>query len=223
MPKPVVAAVNGVAAGAGAGFAFAADVRILAESAGFNTAFIGIALSADSGSTWWLPRLVGAAKAKELLLMPRTVGAQEALDLGLATEVRAGRRPRGPHARGGGAAGRGSDGRPAARPARRSRNSLAHPLEESLAHEGQLYGADRRDGRPPGSGDGIPGEGEADLRGPLTPSSPLIKEFPLIKESVTIISSLIVTDSLINGEGRFAGVEAAVEVVVDEAEACIVA
>ncbi len=87
MPKPVVAAVNGIAAGAGAAFAFAADVRLLAASAGFNLAFTGIALSADSGSSWWLPRLVGAAKAKELLLMPRTVGAQEALDLGLATEV----------------------------------------------------------------------------------------------------------------------------------------
>src|ERR671932_2814072 len=87
MPKPVVAAVNGVAAGAGAAFAFAADLRIVAESAGFNLAFTGIALSADSGSSWWLPRLVGAAKAKELLLLPRTVGAREALDLGLATEV----------------------------------------------------------------------------------------------------------------------------------------
>src|SRR4051794_7766550 len=69
MPKPVVAAVNGVAAGAGAAFAFAADLRILAASAGFNLAFTGIALSADSGSSWWLPRLVGAAKAKELLLL----------------------------------------------------------------------------------------------------------------------------------------------------------
>jgi len=87
MPKPVVAAVNGVAAGAGAAFAFAADLRVVAASAGFNLAFTGIALSADSGASWWLPRLVGVAKAKELLLVPRTVGAQEALDLGLATEV----------------------------------------------------------------------------------------------------------------------------------------
>lgn len=87
MPKPVVAAVNGVAAGAGAAFTFAADLRIVAESAGFNLAFTAIALSADSGASWWLPRLVGVAKAKELLLMPRTVGAAEALELGLATEV----------------------------------------------------------------------------------------------------------------------------------------
>ena len=87
MPKPVVAAVNGVAAGAGAAFSFAADLRVVAASGGFNLAFTGIALSADSGASWWLPRLVGVAKAKELLLVPRTVGAAEALELGLATEV----------------------------------------------------------------------------------------------------------------------------------------
>lgn len=87
MPKPVVAAVNGVAAGAGASFAFAADVRLVAESGGFNLAFSAIALSCDSGSSWWLPRLVGVAKAKDLLLFPRTVRAQEALELGLASRV----------------------------------------------------------------------------------------------------------------------------------------
>lgn len=87
MPKPVVAAVNGVAAGAGAAFAMAADLRIVAASAGFNLAFAGVGLSADSGSSWWLPRLVGVTRAKELLLLPRTVPAQEALEIGLATEV----------------------------------------------------------------------------------------------------------------------------------------
>lgn len=87
MDKPVVAAVNGVAAGAGAAFAFAADLRIVADTAGFNLAFTGIALSSDSGSSFWLPRLVGVAKAKELLLMPRTVRADEALELGIASQV----------------------------------------------------------------------------------------------------------------------------------------
>ena len=87
MDKPVVAAVNGVAAGAGAAFAFAADLRYVAESAGFNLAFTGIALSCDSGTSWALPRLVGPGRAKELLYFPRTVPAQEALELGLATEV----------------------------------------------------------------------------------------------------------------------------------------
>ncbi len=87
MPKPVVAAVNGVAAGAGASLAFACDLRIVAESAGFNLAFAGIALSCDTGSSWTLPRLVGHAKAVELLYLPRTVSSQEALELGLATRV----------------------------------------------------------------------------------------------------------------------------------------
>lgn len=87
MDKPVVAGVNGVAAGAGAAFAFAADLRYVADTAGFNLAFAGVALSCDSGSSWSLPRLVGTAKAKELLLLPRTIPAAEAAQLGLATEV----------------------------------------------------------------------------------------------------------------------------------------
>jgi 2-(1,2-epoxy-1,2-dihydrophenyl)acetyl-CoA isomerase len=87
MEKPVVAAVNGVAAGAGASFAFACDFRIVGQSAGFNLAFTAIGLSCDSGSSWTLPRLVGWAKARELLMLPRTVRADEALALGLATEV----------------------------------------------------------------------------------------------------------------------------------------
>jgi 2-(1,2-epoxy-1,2-dihydrophenyl)acetyl-CoA isomerase len=87
MPKPVVAGVNGVAAGAGAAFALACDFRIVADTAGFNMAFSAVGLSADSGSSWTLPRLVGLAKAKELLLLPSTVPADQALALGLATEV----------------------------------------------------------------------------------------------------------------------------------------
>jgi 2-(1,2-epoxy-1,2-dihydrophenyl)acetyl-CoA isomerase len=87
MPKPVVAAVNGIAAGAGASLTMACDIRLVARSAGFNLAFAGVALSCDTGSSWWLPRLVGVAKAKELLLLPRTVRAEEALELGLATRL----------------------------------------------------------------------------------------------------------------------------------------
>ena len=87
MPKPVVAAVNGVAAGAGASMALAADFRILVDSAGFNTSFAGVALSCDTGASWTLPRIVGRAKAMELLYFPRTIDAQESLDLGLATQV----------------------------------------------------------------------------------------------------------------------------------------
>ncbi|MFG2697019.1 enoyl-CoA hydratase/isomerase family protein [Kitasatospora sp. NPDC048407] len=87
MRKPTVAAVNGIAAGAGASLAFACDFRIVADTAGFNTSFAGVALTTDSGASWTLPRLVGHARATELLMLPRTVRADEALTLGLATRV----------------------------------------------------------------------------------------------------------------------------------------
>lgn len=87
MAKPVVAAVNGVAAGAGAGFAFAADYRVVAENASFTTAFSGVGLSCDSGVSWTLPRLVGRGRAADLLFFPRTVSAAEALEWGIAQRV----------------------------------------------------------------------------------------------------------------------------------------
>ena len=87
MNKPVIAAINGVAAGAGASFAFAADLRIIVDTGGFNLAFAGIALSCDSGASWTLPRLIGTARAKELLMFPRTVPATEALELGMVNRV----------------------------------------------------------------------------------------------------------------------------------------
>ena len=87
MAKPVIAAVNGVAAGAGASLAFACDLRIVADTAGFNLAFANVALSCDTGASYTLQRLVGRAKAIELLYFPRTVSAADALELGLATKV----------------------------------------------------------------------------------------------------------------------------------------
>ena len=87
MPKPVIAAVNGIAAGAGASIALACDLRLVADTAGFNLAFTAIGLSCDTGASWTLPRLVGSAKALELLLLASTVDAQEALSIGLATRV----------------------------------------------------------------------------------------------------------------------------------------
>jgi 2-(1,2-epoxy-1,2-dihydrophenyl)acetyl-CoA isomerase len=87
MPKPVIASLNGVAAGAGASMAFACDFRVVADTAGFNLAFTGIALSCDTGISWTLPRLIGRAKATELLYFPRTIPADEAQTLGLATSV----------------------------------------------------------------------------------------------------------------------------------------
>lgn len=87
MDKPVLAAVNGVAAGAGASLAFLADVRLVATSASFTLAFAGVGLSCDTGCSWTLPRLIGTTRAMELLLSGRSVSAAEALALGIATEV----------------------------------------------------------------------------------------------------------------------------------------
>lgn len=87
MAKPVIAAVNGVAAGAGASLAFACDLRIMADTAGFNLAFANVALSCDTGASYHLPLLVGRAKALELLYFPRTIKADEAVSLGLANKM----------------------------------------------------------------------------------------------------------------------------------------
>ena len=137
MPKPVVAAVNGVAAGAGASMAFACDLRILADTAGFNLAFSAIGLSCDTGASWTLPRLVGRAKATELLLLPRTVPADEALGLGLATSVTSPERLGEQAAE---LAGRLAAGPTAAYAAIRAALafSAANSLEDSLALEAQL-------------------------------------------------------------------------------------
>ncbi|MEV1051839.1 enoyl-CoA hydratase-related protein [Streptomyces sp. NPDC049887] len=87
MPKPVVAGVNGVAAGAGMGFALAADYRVVADTAKFTTSFAGVALTADSGVSWTLPRLIGPSRAADLLLFPRSISAQEAFDLGIVNRL----------------------------------------------------------------------------------------------------------------------------------------
>ncbi len=87
MPKPVVAAVNGMAAGAGAGFSFACDFRIAAKNAGFLIAFANVGLSLDSGVSWTLPRLIGAARATALCLLAEPVTAEAALEMGMVNAV----------------------------------------------------------------------------------------------------------------------------------------
>ena len=87
-PLPVVAAVNGVAAGAGAVIALAADLRLLARSARFAFLFTSVGLAgADMGSAYLLPRLVGLGRATELLLLGEDVPAERALEIGLASQV----------------------------------------------------------------------------------------------------------------------------------------
>ena len=85
--KPVITAVNGVAAGAGASIALAGDIRVFAESAVFVEAFVGIALIPDAGSTWFLPRLVGYNRAFDLMINAEKVSAKAAFQMGLCERV----------------------------------------------------------------------------------------------------------------------------------------
>ncbi|HEX4564055.1 MAG TPA: enoyl-CoA hydratase-related protein [Solirubrobacteraceae bacterium] len=88
LPQPVIAAVNGPAAGFGLALALGSDIRYAAASAVFRAAFINIGVSnCDMGTSWLLPRLIGASRSHELMLTGRRVGAQEALTIGLVAEV----------------------------------------------------------------------------------------------------------------------------------------
>jgi 2-(1,2-epoxy-1,2-dihydrophenyl)acetyl-CoA isomerase len=83
MPKPVIAAINGTAAGAGLGIACACDFRIGASGSRYTTAFTGIGLTADSGLSWTLPRLVGRGRAAALLMLAEPFTAEQALEMGI--------------------------------------------------------------------------------------------------------------------------------------------
>jgi 2-(1,2-epoxy-1,2-dihydrophenyl)acetyl-CoA isomerase len=87
LDRPVVAAVRGMAAGAGASLAFLADLRVGGPKTAFLMAFANVGLAADTGASWTLPRLVGRAKAIELLMLAEPVGSAEALRLGLLTRL----------------------------------------------------------------------------------------------------------------------------------------
>ncbi len=85
--RPVVAGINGAAAGAGFSLALAADIRVAAQNARFLMAYANIGAPADGGATYLLPRLVGAGRAMELYLASQPVGAPRALELGLVNQV----------------------------------------------------------------------------------------------------------------------------------------
>jgi 2-(1,2-epoxy-1,2-dihydrophenyl)acetyl-CoA isomerase len=87
MGKPIIAAVNGMAAGAGASLAFACDLRIATESAAFLMAFANVGLGPDSGASWTLQRLVGAGRATAMMLLAKPVAAEQALEMGLVSAV----------------------------------------------------------------------------------------------------------------------------------------
>jgi 2-(1,2-epoxy-1,2-dihydrophenyl)acetyl-CoA isomerase len=87
LPKPVVAAVNGVAAGAGLSLALACDLRIASEKASFVPAFASIGLVPDSGMSWFAARLIGYSRAFEWIATSRKLTAAQALDWGLVNEV----------------------------------------------------------------------------------------------------------------------------------------
>ncbi len=88
LPQPVVAAVNGPAAGLGLALALGCDIRYAASDAVFRAAFINIGLSnCDMGTSWLLPRLIGASRSHELMLTGRRVNADEALRIGLVADV----------------------------------------------------------------------------------------------------------------------------------------
>jgi 2-(1,2-epoxy-1,2-dihydrophenyl)acetyl-CoA isomerase len=87
LPKPIVAAVNGVAAGVGMSFAMASDIAIAAKSASFLQAFARIGLLPDGGSTWFLPRLVGEQRARALAMLAPQISAEQAKQWGLIWDV----------------------------------------------------------------------------------------------------------------------------------------
>jgi len=87
LPKPVIAAVNGVAAGGGANLALACDIVLAARSARFDQAFVRIGLMPDMGGTWFLTRAVGEQRARALAMLGNSVPAEEALQMGMVWQV----------------------------------------------------------------------------------------------------------------------------------------
>jgi 2-(1,2-epoxy-1,2-dihydrophenyl)acetyl-CoA isomerase len=136
LPKPVVAAVNGMAAGAGAALAFACDLRIASDAAAFLMAFARVGLGPDSGASWTLQRLIGRGRAVAMLMLAEPVSAHDALAMGLVSAVVPAAEL---EATVGEIAGRLANGPTVAYAAIKETIdfSASHSLPESLAHEAE--------------------------------------------------------------------------------------
>ena len=166
MPKPVVAQVDGAAAGAGLSIALACDLRVASASAKITTAFAKVGLSGDYGGTYFLTHLLGSAKARELYLTSPVLTAQEALALGIVTRVVARRRGRSGGARTRDVAGAGAVGDAGLHQAQHQQRRA--PVAGSLfRRRGDPSFALRRDSRPQGSREGICREAQTRLPGSL--------------------------------------------------------
>ena len=166
--KPVIAAVNGPAAGAGLSFACACDLRIAAESATFVPGFVGIGLVPDAGGTWFIHRLLGFARAFEWMSSNRRLSAAEAFDWGLVSEVVPDDAFHGAGRGGRGGVGRAADARrgphEAALRARRDRVARGAACARSGAPAGVGRNRRLRRGR-----DRLPREARAELQRQLIP------------------------------------------------------
>lgn len=139
LDKPIIGAINGVAAGAGASLAFACDIRIASEAASFILAFGRVGLIPDSGATWFLPRLVGLAKATELALTTEPLSAVDADRIGLVSRVVPAEALRG-EARALAKRLAAAAPRALALTKQALRRSLETGLESALEHEAELQG-----------------------------------------------------------------------------------
>ena len=169
LEKPVIAAVNGAAAGAGLSLALACDARIAADSASFVPAFIKIGLVPDSGGTWLVRRLLGAARAFEWLTTGRRVDAEEARAWGLVNEVVPADELPSARTGGRGALRRDADPRRVAHeaPARRRRG---HELRAAARARGEDAGGADEDARLHGGRRRVPREARG-ARSPVPTSS----------------------------------------------------
>ncbi len=167
MPKPTIAMLNGVAAGAGLSLALACDLRIAGRSARMTTAFAKVGLSGDYGGTWFLTQLVGTAKARELYFLSDVLDASRIEALGLANRVVGGRRTGGGDDGAGGTAGERAKRRAALHEAEPERCGVWRSCRWS-GQRGVRHAACSCQRRPQGGSAGLRREASAGVPGALT-------------------------------------------------------